>query len=115
VPRWQVVYAAVMTAILGWSIAYVLCDWAGWPRLTYFPYEHAWRFVAGKAGQVPMNYVGTILWGLSGGLVGAALGAVGARLWRRPLPQRAIALLGAWAMTAFLYAGSYYMWNLWPF
>ena len=59
--------------------------------------------------------VGTVLWGASGALVGAALGAGGARLWRRPLPPRTIGLLGAWAMTAFLYAGTYYMWNLWPF
>jgi hypothetical protein len=118
VPRWQVVYAAVMVAILGWSTGYVLCDWAALPRLTYFPYEREWRLVAGPAGQVPMTYVGIILWGASGALVGAALGAGGARLYDRqrgPLPPRAVGLLGAWALTAFLYAGTYYMWNLWPF
>jgi hypothetical protein len=115
VPRWQVVYCAVMVAILGWAAGYVLCDWAALPRATYFPYEREWRMVAGPAGQIPMSYVGIILWGLSGSVVGAALGAAGARLYRRPLPQRAMGLLGAWSMTAFLYAGTYYMWNLWPF
>ena len=113
--RWQVVYAAVMCSIIGWAVAYVLCDWGGWPRLTYFPYEHEWRMVAGRAGLVPMNYVGTVLWGVGGALVGAALGAGAARLWRRPLPKSAVPLLGLWAMTAFLYGGTYYMWNLWPF
>jgi membrane protein DedA with SNARE-associated domain len=115
VPRWQVVYCAVMVAVLGWAVGYVLCDWAALPRLTYFPYEREWHLVAGPAGQVPMSYVGIVLWGLAGSLVGAALGAAGARLYRRPLPQRVIGLLGAWALTAFLYAGTYYMWNLWPF
>jgi hypothetical protein len=118
VPRWQVVYAAVMVAVLGWSTGYVLCDWAALPRLTYFPYEREWRLIAGPAGQVPVTYVGIILWGASGALVGAALGAGGARLYDRlrgPLPPRAVGLLGAWALTAFLYAGTYYMWNLWPF
>jgi hypothetical protein len=115
VPRWQVAYAAVMVAILGWAFGYVLCDWAALPRLTYYPYERAWAFVAGRPGPVPMNYLGTILWGAAGGTVGAAVGAAGSRLYRRPLPPRAVILLGAWALTAFFYAGTYYMWNLWPF
>jgi len=114
-PRWQRAYAAVMVAIIGWSLAYVLCDLGRWPRLTYYPYEGDWAFVSGPPGQVPMNYVGTVLWGVAGAIAGAGVAVVGTHLWRRPLVPRAISLLGAWALTSFLFAGTYYMWNLWPF
>jgi hypothetical protein len=115
VPRWQLVYSAAMTAVIGWVLAYALADWAGWPRLTYFPYERDWQLVSGAAGPVPITYVGMVLWGVGGSLCGAAIAALACRLWRRPLPPRVLPLLGLWAVTAFLYGGTYFMWNLWPF
>lgn len=115
VKRWQVVYAAAMCGVIGWCVAYLLCDALAWPRLTYFPYEGAWAMTAGRAQPATMTYVGNVLWGVGGGALGAAIGALGARAIRRPLPARAITLLGAWALTAFLLTGLYYLWNLWPF
>jgi hypothetical protein len=114
-PRWQRHYAAAMSGVIGWCIAYVTCDALAWPRLTYFPYDGSWDLVGGRAAPATMTFFGTVLWGVGGGAVGAALGAIGARLWRRPLPAPLVTLLGAWAITAFALAGLYYLWNLWPF
>jgi len=114
-PRWQVAYAAATCGAIGWCVAYVLCSALSWPRLTYFPYEGSWALMSGRMPPWAMGYVGTVLWGVGGGAIGAALGGVGARLWRRPLPPLAITLLGAWAAIAFVFAGTYYLWNLWPF
>ena len=114
-PPWQRFYLTVCCAVIGFVLAYVLCDYAGWPRLTYFPYEREWRFVAGYPGAIPMAYVGTWLWGLGGAVAGAIAGDLGGRLWRRPLPSRWSQLMGAWALAAFVYGGLYFTWNLWPF
>jgi hypothetical protein len=112
-PRWQRVYLAMCAGLLGFCLAYALCDYAAWPRLTYFPYERTWGFTRRPPGRVPMNYVGTVLWGLSGGLVGAALVLGPGRLWRAPVPPRGLALAGGWALTAFTLAGAYFTWHLW--
>ena len=114
-PRWQLVYAAATCGVIGWCVAYVLCDALKWPRLTYFPYEGAWAMTSGHGGPATMSYVGIVLWGVGGGSVGAAAGAIATRAWGRPLPARAITLLGAWALTTFAFAGLYVLWNLWPF
>jgi hypothetical protein len=112
-PRWQIVYAAATCGVIGWCVAYLLCDALAWPRLTYFPYEGAWALTSGRAQPATMTYVGTVLWGVGGGALGAGAGAVLARL--RAPSTRGIQLLGAWALTAFVVAGAYYLWNLWPF
>jgi hypothetical protein len=114
-PRWQRAYAAVTTGVIGFAIAYVFSDWGGWPRLTYFPYDGAWALTEGPPGQVPMNYVGTILWGLSGMLVGAAAAWLVTGLVKRPAGKRFTGLMAAWTITAVLYAGAYFTWNIWPF
>lgn len=114
-PGWQRIYLAVCSGLIGFAIGYVLCDFGAWPRLTYFPYERSWRFVAGYPGEIPMAYVGTLLWGLGGGVSGGLAGYAAARLARRALPDRWLVLAGAWALAAFAYAGLYYTWNLWPF
>ena len=62
-----------------------------------------------------MNYLGTVLWGISGFLVGAAATWLATSLIRRDLGRRFTNLMAAWAITAVLYAGAYYTWNLWPF
>jgi hypothetical protein len=36
-------------------------------------------------------------------------------VWKRPLPAAVPGLLAAWSLTAFVLAGAYYTWNLWPF
>lgn len=114
-PRWQRAYFAVCTAIAGFAIAYVMCDYAQWPRLTYFPVEREWRFVAGYPGRVPMAYVGTVLWGVGGAMLGAASAWIATRFIDRELSRRWTNLFGAWALAAFAYAGVYYTWSLWPF
>lgn len=112
---WQRTYLTSCTAVIGFALAYVLCDYAGWPRLTYFPYEREWRLTAGYPGAVPMAYVGTLLWGVGGALTGAAVGYVSCRLWSRPVNDAFVRLYGAWSLAAFAYAGLYFTWNLWPF
>ncbi len=114
-PRWQRAYFTVCCAIIGYCLAYVLSDFGGWPRLTYFQLEREWRLVAGPPGFLPSNYLGTVSWGVGGFVIGGALGALGSLIPRRELERRWNLLFGAWALTAFTYAGLYFTWNLWPF
>jgi hypothetical protein len=114
-PRWQIVYAAATCGVIGWCLAYVLCDVLGWPRLAYLPYQGTVAVVERVKNPATMTYVGTVLWGVAGGVVGAAVGATIARARKRAISDRVIGLLGAWAITAFGFAGLYYLWNLWPF
>lgn len=114
-PRWQRIHVAACSGLIGFCLGYVLCHFGGWPRLTYYPYEHEWRLIAGPSGAIPMAYVGTIVWGLCGAIVASALAYVLVRLRRRPMSERWLRLFGAWALAAFAYAGLYYTWNLWPF
>lgn len=114
-PGWQRTYVAVCSAIIGYALAYVLCDYGGWSRLVYFPYERSLRWMAGPTGSIPMPYVGMILWGLGGALAAGALALIGCRVLGRPLTDRWLRLFGAWALAAFAYAGLYHTWNLWPF
>ena len=101
--------------MIGFALAYSLCDFGAWPRLHYLPYQGTWTLAPAVSGDVAMVYVGTFLWGLGGGIVGAGIGGAAALAWKKPLPDGALGLLAAWAMTAFLLAGAYYTWNLWPF
>ena len=114
-PRWQLRYAIACVAITGWSIAYALASWGQWPRLIYDPLAHDWWLGAHTGGPVPIDYWGLNLWGAGGAALGAALAYAFARLYRRPLPRVALHLVGAWTLTAFLYAGTYFTWTLWPF
>ena len=113
-PRWQRAYVCGTCAVIGFALAYALCDFGGWPRLSYLPYEGAWTF-SPPSDLVSMTYVGTFLWGVGGALVAAGVGAGATLVWKRPLPAAGFGLLAAWAMTAFLLAGLYYTWNIWPF
>ena len=102
-------------AVIGFALAYSLCDFGGWSRWHYLPYHGEWTLAPAVMDSAGMNYLGTFLWGLGGGLVGAGIGGAAALAWNKPLPHTALGLLAAWAMTAFLLAGAYYTWNLWPF
>lgn len=115
VPRWQRVYAIAILAIIGGALAYALCDWSRWTRLIFDPYDGAWTWRDGPTRTIPINYYGTILWGLGGAAVGGALGAIAMRLWRRPLSPGVQALGAAWALTAVILSGGYFHWSLWPF
>ncbi len=114
-PRWQLRYAIACCAIIGWSLAYTLASWGGWTKLFYDPLSRRWWWGDTAATPIPINYWGLVLWGIGGAAFGVAVAAIAARLWRRPLPGAVQLLLGAWAMTGFAYAGTYYMWTLWPF
>ena len=108
-------YFGTCAGVVGFSLAYLLCDYGGWPRLTYFPYEGGWGTTSGWPGAIPMNYVGTFLWGLAGALVLAAATVCGCALWRREAPERWLLLAGAWAVSSAGLTGLYFTWNLWPF
>lgn len=114
-PGWQRVYLCVCCAVIGFALAYVLCDYSAWPRLTYFPYERRWDWTAGYPGDIPMAYVGTLLWGLGGAVVGAGVCGAVCALMRGPVSDRWLRLHGAWALASFAYGGMYFTWNLWPF
>ena len=114
VPRWQRVYAIATCAVIGAALAYGLCDWSGWPRLTLEPYQGTWSWPDGPTRPVPINYYGTLLWGAGGALAGGLVGALALRLRPRPLADRLVVLLAAWALTAIVIAAGFYAWNLWP-
>ena len=114
-PRWQTVQVIACAAVIGWTMAYVLCDWSGWPRYTFDPYDGAWLWTRGPTPRVPINYMGGLLWGAGGAAVAMLIAVVGLRLWRRPLPAAALGLAAAWALTGAALAGSYYSWTIWPF
>lgn len=114
-PAWQRVYAIAIAAVTAGALTYALCDWGHWTRLHYGPYDGDWSWRGGPTASIPINYFGTILWGLGGALVGAVVGFGATALWRRPLPRAAQQVGTAWAITAALLAGTYYLWHLWPF
>jgi len=115
VPRWQLRYAIACAAIIGWSLAYALASWSRWPRVIYDPLAREWSVASRLPSPVPIDYLGLVAWGTGGAALGAALALVASRFWKKPLPPIALTLLGAWALTAFLYAGTYFTWTLWPF
>jgi hypothetical protein len=114
VPVWQRRYLTVCAAVIGYCIGYVLCDFASWPRLTYAPLDHAFRMTE-SPGPLESNYIGIVLWGVSGALLAGGIVAVATKYVRRPLSATWNNLAAAWAFTAFGYAGLYYTWGLWPF
>ena len=112
-PRWQKAYLIACCALIGGAFAYAACDWGQWPKLTYLPVRGELTMHP-PAGAVAMAYLGIVAWGIGGAACGAIVGAIGCRVWRRPLPGRWLGLFGAWAITAILLAGWYYTWTLWP-
>lgn len=114
-PRWQRVYLAICCAIIGFVLAYILCDYSAWPRLTYFPYEREWHLISGYAGDIPMALVGMVLWGVGGAVCAALLALIVCARRSQPVSDTWLRLFGAWALAAFAYGGMYFTWNLWPF
>ncbi|MEZ4402292.1 MAG: hypothetical protein R3B06_19865 [Kofleriaceae bacterium] len=113
-PRWARTQLVAVAAIIGGALAYALCDWGGWTRLTFDPYLGTWSWRAGATQPVPINYYGNLLWAAGGSAAGAAIGWGLARV--PALARPAARGLGvAWALTAVGLAAFYYLWSLWPF
>ena len=112
-PRWQRAFVIAACALIGGAFAYAACDWGQWPRITLLPITGE---VVMKAppGAIAMLYFGIIAWGLGGAAVGALVGVLVCAVVKKPLPDRALQLAGAWAITAILLTGAYYTWTLWP-
>ncbi|MEO8845672.1 MAG: hypothetical protein ABI591_04555 [Kofleriaceae bacterium] len=112
-PRWQRAFVIAACALIGAGFTYAACDWGQWPRISYLPISGD---VVMKAppGSVVMTYFGIVAWGLGGAICGSLIGAMACAVIKKPLPDRALQLAGAWAITAILLAGSYYTWTLWP-
>lgn len=112
-PRWQRAFVIATCAVIGGAFAYAACDWGQWPKLTMFPLTGDVA-MHDRPGAIALTYLGTVAWGLGGAACGAIVGAALCAIVRRPWPDRALQLFGAWAITAILLAGSYYTWSLWP-
>ncbi len=111
-PRSQRAYLIAMCAIIGGAFAYAACVWGSWPRVTYLPLHG--ELTLAQTSAVSIVYLGLVAWGLGGMICGAVVGAVACRVAPRPWPDRALQVVGAWAITAILLAGSYFTWSLWP-
>lgn len=112
-PRSQRAFVIAACAVIGGAFAYAACDWGQWPKLAYLPITGGVTMHA-PAGALAITYLGNVAWGTGGAACGAVVGALVCAMVRRPWPDRALQLVGAWAITAILLAGSYYTWSLWP-
>lgn len=112
-PRWQRAYIIATCAIIAGAFAYTACDWGHWPKLVFHPMTGEIMMTA-RPSAIAIGYLGMVAWGLGGAAVGAIIGATLCALVRKPWPDRALQLFGAWAITGVLLAGSYYTWNLFP-
>ncbi len=112
-PRWQRAYVIATCAVIAGAFAYAIHDWGHWPRLTYLPVTGELT-TSPPPGAIAMPYIGTVAWGVGGAACGAVLGAGLCAAIRRRLPDRALQLLGLWAITAIVLAGGYYTWSSWP-
>jgi hypothetical protein len=102
-------------AVVGGAIAYLLCDFGGWPMLMYEPYEHEWLVARMPPTAAAMVYPGMILWGFCGALSSSALTLVVASRVSRPASDSLLRLVGGWALTSVLVTALYFLWGLWPF
>jgi hypothetical protein len=112
-PTWQRAYVIAVCALIGGAFAYTACDWGAWPRVTYHPLTGTIAMHT-AGGAITIGYLGIVAWGLGGAAVGAVVGAGLCAIFKKPWPDRALHLFGAWAITGVLLAGSYYTWNLFP-
>ena len=114
-PSWQRTYVAACCAVIGFALAYALCDYAGWSRAIYSPLEGRVRMDRPPIGAEEVGYLGLVAWGTGAALVSGLLAWGAARTIDRPLSARGLRLLGGWAITAVILAGAFHTWNLWPF
>lgn len=112
-PRWQRAYVIAMCAVIGAALAYAASNWAHWPTLTYLPVQGEWTMHR-PPGAIAMNYLGVVAWGVGGAATGTLVGAAVCAVAKKPLSERIVMLLGAWAITAIVLAGAYFTWSVWP-
>ncbi|HEY6036569.1 MAG TPA: hypothetical protein VIV58_19960 [Kofleriaceae bacterium] len=112
-PRAHRAYVIAICAVIGAAFAYAAADWGHWPALVYLPTSGELVLHA-PAGSVSMIYWGLVAWGLGGAACGAVVGAIACAVWKRPLPDSALLVAGAWAIAALLLAGGYFTWSSWP-
>jgi hypothetical protein len=106
-------YIAGCAALIGFALAYALPVYAGLPRTFYDPVARRWQWSA-ALGAIPMGYFGQIAWGIAGALIAGGV-AMTLLSRRRARPsERAYALWGAWALTAWIIVVAYFTWNNWP-
>ena len=114
-PPWQRTYLVACWAVIGFALAYALCDYAGWPRIVYAPLEGEVHLGRPPIGRNEIGYLGMVAWGAGGALVAGLAAYAAARAIGRPLAVRWLRIAGAWALTAVLLAGAFHTWSLWPF
>lgn len=114
-PAWQRTYLVACAAVIGFALAYALCDYAGWPRAVYAPVEGSLRLEPPPIGRNEVGYLGMVAWGAGGALVAGLAALAVARSLGRPLASRSLRIVGAWALTAVLLSGAFHTWSLWPF
>jgi hypothetical protein len=115
VPHWQRTYVVACCAVIGFAVAYSLCEYALWPRLVIAPVAGEVRLDRPPIARLELGYVGLVLWGAGGALVGGGAAAVAVTFRSRPLGDRALRILGGWALTAAVLTGGFFTWSLWPF
>lgn len=114
-PAWQRTYLVACCAVIGFALAYCLCDYAGWPRAVYAPLEGTLTMERPPVGRNQVGYLGIVAWGAGGALVAGLAAFAASRAIRRPIPIRWLRIVGVWALTAVLLAGAFQIWSLWPF
>ena len=115
VPRWQRTYLIACCAVIGFAVASSLSEYAQWPRVVIAPVAGEARLDRPPIARLELGYVGLVLWGAGGAVVGGGAAALLAALRPRPLNDRALRILGGWALTAVALAGAFFTWSLWPF
>jgi hypothetical protein len=115
VPSWQRIYLAACCAVIGFALAYSVCEYAGWPRLAYDPILRTVYMGRPPLGKLPLGYLGLVAWGVGGAVIAAGAAVAAGAALRRPLGDRWLRLVGGWALTAAALAGLFQTWNLWPF
>jgi hypothetical protein len=108
---WQRGTAAACAGTIAFCLAYVAVDYLKLPRLVYEPVTRELSMGLPE-GPVAMAYVGLWLWASLAGF--AVAGVTWLALGARKVGDGALALLTAWAATAFVVAGAYHAWHNWP-
>lgn len=106
-------YLGACGGLIGFALFYALPIYAHLPHNYYDPVAHRWFFAA-NATPIPMGYVGQIVWGIGGALIGAGATMMVIARKKQPLGDRAFALGAAWTLTALAVVLGYFTWNNWP-
>src|SRR3954453_8818610 len=92
-------YFAACAGLIAFALFYTLPIYARLPRTFYDPVARRWQWARGL-GPIPMGYVGQILWGVGGGVLGALVAVLITSPLKREPSERAYGLWAAWSLTA---------------